>query len=220
MIFAEQYLTVLQRLLIEHAAELEMDYEPTRVDLARTIRAIFAAASVTGAADADLEDGEPDAERWLVYLLKNGLYNAQPPLVNEITRARELFAVLAPTFAHADFCPIDEWFHEDYGLTAAEQLTAGVAVSALTNAFDDEAGVGDRGLTAPPEWRGELASKAEQIATVLAGPLEWYAGIRRAGRQPGRDRVGAPAVPPPPVHPLRQRPVASHRAPNDRELAR
>ncbi|MCP9486439.1 MAG: hypothetical protein MSC30_11300 [Gaiellaceae bacterium MAG52_C11] len=52
MIFAEQYLTVLQRLLIEHAAELDMDYEPARVDLARTIRAIFAAASVTGAADA------------------------------------------------------------------------------------------------------------------------------------------------------------------------
>lgn len=174
VILAEQYLTVLQRLLIEHAAELDMDYEPTRVDLARTIRAIFAAASVTSAADADLEEGEPDAERWLVYLLKNGLYNAQPPLVNEITRARELFAVLAPTFEHADFCPIDEWFHEDYGLTAAEQLTAGVAVSALTNAFDDEAKVGDRSLTAPPEWRGELASKAEQIAAMLAGPPEWY----------------------------------------------
>jgi hypothetical protein len=174
VIFAEQYLTALQRLLIEHAAELDMEYEPTQVDLARTIRAIFAAASVTSAADGDLQEGDPDAERWLVYLLKNGLYNAQPPLVNEITRARELFAVLAPTFEHADFCPIDEWFREDYGLTAAEQHTAGVAASALANAFDDDAAIGDRSLTAPPEWRGELASKGEQIAAVLSAPRDWY----------------------------------------------
>jgi hypothetical protein len=138
VIFAEQYLTVLQRLLVEHAAELDMDYEPTQLDLLRTIRAIFAAASVTSSADADLQEGEPDAERWLVYLLKNGLYNARPPLVKEITRARELFAVLAPTFEHEDYCPIDDWFREDYGLTAAEQHTAGFAASALANAFNDK----------------------------------------------------------------------------------
>jgi hypothetical protein len=62
----------------------------------------------------DLQEDEPDAERWLVYLLKNGLYNARPPLVNEITRARELFAVLAPSFEHEDYCPIDDWFRKDY----------------------------------------------------------------------------------------------------------
>jgi hypothetical protein len=35
-------------------------------------------------------------------------------LVNEITRARELFAVLAPSFEHEDYCPIDDWFRKDY----------------------------------------------------------------------------------------------------------
>jgi hypothetical protein len=179
VIFAEQYLTVLQRLLVEHAAELDMDYEPTQLDLLRTIRAIFAAASVTSSADADLQEGEPDAERWLVYLLKNGLYNARPPLVKEITRARELFAVLAPTFEHEDYCPIDDWFREDYGLTAAEQHTAGFAASALANAFNDEADIGDRSLTAPPAWRGDLEPRAEQIAAVLTAPRDWYAGAFR-----------------------------------------
>jgi hypothetical protein len=174
VIFAEQYLTVLHRLLVEHAAELDMAYEPTQVDLLRTIRAIFAAASVTSAADADLQEGEPDAERWLVYLLKNGLYNARPPLVNEITRARELFAVLAPTFEHEDYCPIDDWFREDYELTADEQHTAGFAASALANAFNDEVEIGDRSLTAPPAWRGDLEAKGDQIAAVLTAARAWY----------------------------------------------
>jgi hypothetical protein len=175
VIFAEQYLTVLQRLLVEHAADLDMAYEPTDIDLRRTIRAIFASASVTSAADADLQQGHPDPERWLVYLMKNGLYNARPPLVNEITRARELFAVLAPTFEHEDYCPVDEWFREDYGLTAAEQHTAGFAASALASAFDDEAEVGGRSLMAPPAWRGDLESKITEIESVLTAPRDWYA---------------------------------------------
>jgi hypothetical protein len=83
-------------------------------------------------------------------LPKNGLYNARPPLVKEITRARELFAVLAPTFEHDDYCPIDEWFQEDYGLTAAEQHTAGFAASALAHAFNDEAETAEQSLIAPP----------------------------------------------------------------------
>lgn len=177
VIFAEQYLTVLQRLLVEHAAALDMEYEPTDVDLGRTIHAIFASASVTSAADADLQHGQPDPERWLVYLMKNGLYNARPPLVNEITRARELFAVLAPTFEHEDYCPIDHWFREDYGVTAAEQHTAGFAASALARAFDDEASIGDRSLMAPPAWRGDLAGKTNEIEGILTAPREWYTGV-------------------------------------------
>ena len=172
VIFAEQYLTVLQRLLVEHGAPLDMDYEPTDEDLTRAIRSIFAAATVTSSADADLQLGDPDAERWLVYLLKNGLYNARPLLVNEITRGRELFAVLAPTLEHDDFCPFDDWFREDYGLTAREQHTAGEALAALSHAFNDDVDVGQRSLIPRPQWRGELDGKDDEIEALLTAPRE------------------------------------------------
>lgn len=180
VIFAEQYLTALQRLLVEHALERNMAYEPTNTDLLRTIRAIFAAASVSSAADAHLQEGAPDAQDWLVYLLKNGLYNARPPLVNEITRARELFAVLAPTLAHDQYCPFDEWFESDVGLTAVEQHTAGFAASALAKAFDDEADISDRSLIPPPEWRGDFAGKSGEIEASLTGDREWFRGAFQA----------------------------------------
>jgi hypothetical protein len=175
VVFAEQYLTVLQRLLIQHAAALTMDYEPNGRDLLRLMAAIFASATVVSSADADLEAGEVDHERWLVYILKNGLYNAKPPLINEVTRSRELFAVLAPSFEeHEAFIPIDDWFREDYGLTAKEQVAAGESLSALSHAFADEVEIGDRSLFVSPQWRGDLEHKNAEIEALLSAPRSWF----------------------------------------------
>ena len=177
VVFAEQYLTVLQRLLVEQAEALTMDYEPNDLDLKRMIRALFAAATVTSSADADLKDLRVDAdpERWLIYTLKNGLYNARPNLVNEVTRARQLFGILAPDLQHDQFIPIDDWFREDYGLSAKEQLVAGFAAGALVQAFNDEVDVGERSLTAPPIWRGELEDRSAEIEAMLAATRDEYA---------------------------------------------
>jgi hypothetical protein len=176
VVFAEQYLTVLQRLLVEHADDLAMDYEPTDRDLLRLIAAIFAAATVTSAADADLQRGDVTPERWLLFTLKNGLYNVRPPLVNEVTRSREMFAVLAPQLAaHETFVPVDEWFVEDYGLTAKEQAVAGEALSALSQAFNDEAEISERSLFNAPQWRGDLEAKSSEIEALLSAEREDYA---------------------------------------------
>lgn len=175
VVFAEQYVTALQRLLIDHARPLDLGYEPTEWDLRSTVSAYFSTATIVSAADADLREGDVDATRWLVYWLKNGLYNARPVMVNEFTRARELFAVLAPQMGdHPEFCPIDEWFLEDYGLTAAEQHSAGFASYALSGAMQEDVGVGDRSLTAPPQWRGDLEAKAAQANELLSAPRAWY----------------------------------------------
>lgn len=85
-VFAEQYLTVLQRVLVEHAREATLADGATDDELRATIAAYFAAASVTSSADAHLQDGDPTPEEWLVYLIKNGSYNARPPNLNEFTR--------------------------------------------------------------------------------------------------------------------------------------
>jgi hypothetical protein len=176
VVFAEQYLTVLQRLLVEHAADLTMVYEPTDRDLMRLIAAIFASATVTSAADADLQQGDVTAERWLLFTVKNGLYNAKPPLVNEITRSREMFAVLAPQLVeHEAFVPIDDWFIDDYGLTAKEQAVAGEALSALSQAFNDEIEISERSLFGAPQWRGDLETKSTEIEALLSAERTAYA---------------------------------------------
>jgi hypothetical protein len=175
VVFAEQYVTTLQRLLIDHAQALDLEYEPTEWDLRSTVSAYFSTATIVSAADADLREGEVDAARWLVYWLKNGLYNARPVMVNELTRAREMFAVLAPKMVdHPAFCPIDDWFLDDYGLTAAEQHSAGFAAYSLSGALKENVGVGDRSLTAPPMWRGDLEGKATEANDLLSAPRAWY----------------------------------------------
>ena len=141
VVFAEQYVTALQRLLVEHARPLDLRYDPADWDLRSTVSAYFSTATVVSAADSDLQESDVDAIRWLVYWLKNGLYNTRPVMVNEFTRARELFAVLAPQLVdHPEYCPIDEWFVEDYGLTAAEQHSAGFAAYALSGAMREGVG--------------------------------------------------------------------------------
>lgn len=96
-------------------------------------------------------------------------------MVNEFTRAREMFAVIAPEMVnHPEFCPINEWFVDDYGLTAAEQHAAGFAAYSLSGALQENVGVGDRSLTAPPRWRGDLEARATQANDLLSAPRAWY----------------------------------------------
>jgi hypothetical protein len=175
VVFGEQYITTLERLLIDHARPLDLAYEPTEWDLRSTVSAYFSTATIVSAADADLREGEVDASRWLVYWLKNGLYNVRPVMVNELTRAREIFAVIAPEMVHdPEFCPIDVWFVDDYGLTAAEQHAAGFAAYVLSRALDENVGVGERSLMAPPRWLGDLEGKAAEANDLLSAPRPWY----------------------------------------------
>ena len=175
-VFAEQYLTVLQRMLVEHARDVTLAEEATEDELRATIAAYFAAASVTSSADAHLQRGEPTAEEWLVYLIKNGSYNVRPPNLNAFTRARELFVELpARLLDDNHYCPIDEWFAEDSGLDASEQHAVGFALYGLSGAMYDDVEPGDRSLVAPPFGDGPLADRARRIADLVSAPREWYA---------------------------------------------
>lgn len=175
VVFAEQYVTVLQRLLIERARPLGLSYAATDSDLRLTVSAYFSTATIVSSADRDLQEDDVNATRWLVYWLQNGLYNVRSVMVNEFTRARELFAVLAPRMTdHPEFCQIDQWFLEDYGLTSAEQHAAGFGAYVLSDAMKEDVGVGERSLTSAPEWRGDLQAKAEHANGLLSARREWY----------------------------------------------
>jgi hypothetical protein len=176
VVFAEQYLTVLQRILVQYARETTLAENVTEDELRATIAAYFAAASVTGAADAHLAEGEPTPEEWLVYLVKNGSYNERPTNLNVFTRARELFVSLPARLRHdSHYCPIDEWFREDLQLNAAEQHAVGFALYGLSGGIDEAVEPGDRSVVAPPFGEGPLADRQHAIAELLTAPREWYA---------------------------------------------
>lgn len=175
VVFAEQYLTVLQRILIQHARDATLADEATEDELRSTIAAYFAAASVTSAADAHLKAGDVTATEWLVYLTKNGSYNNRSPNVNAFTRARELFVNLPARLAHDNhYCSINDWFREDYGLDAGEQHAIGFALYALSGALDDDVRPGDRSVVAPPFGDGPLADRQQVIADLVSAPRAWY----------------------------------------------
>jgi hypothetical protein len=176
VIFAEQYLTVLQRVLTQHARDATLAEGVTEDELRATIAAYFAAASVTSAADAHLKEGEPTPEEWLVYLIKNGSYNNRAPNVNVFTRARELFVNLPGRLRDDNhYCPIDEWFRDDYQLDAAKQHAVGFALYALSGGIDEEVAPGDRSVVVPPFGDGPLADRQDAIADLVSAPRRWYA---------------------------------------------
>jgi hypothetical protein len=176
VVFAEQYLTVLQRMLVQHARDATLAEQATEDELRATIAAYFAAASVTSAADAHLKERDPTPEEWLVYLIKNGSYNNRSPNVNVFTRARELFVNLPARLADDNhYCPIDDWFREDYGLNAAEQHAVGFALYALSGGLEEELQPGNRSVVAPPFGDGPLADRQEAIADLVSAPRQWYA---------------------------------------------
>ncbi len=114
-------------MLVQHGRDATLAEDVTEDELRATIAAYFSAASVTSAADAHLKEGEPTPEEWLVYLIKNGSYNNRAPSMNVFTRARELFLNLPARLTDDNhYCPIDEWFSDDYQLDAAEQHAVGV----------------------------------------------------------------------------------------------
>jgi hypothetical protein len=174
-VFAEQYLTVLQRILVQHARDATLAQQASDEELRATIAAYFAAASVTSLADAHLKEGEPTPEEWLVYLVKNGSYNNRSPNVNVFTRARELFVNLPARLTDDHHhCPIDEWFREDYRLDAAEQHAVGFALYAVSGSIDEEVEPGERSVVGPPFADGPLAERADAIADLVSAPRQWY----------------------------------------------
>ncbi len=107
VVFAEQYVTALQRLLVEHAIARRHDQGASEPELRLVVASYFATATVVSAADEHLQQADPATDEWLAHLLKNGVYNTKPNVANTLTRYHELIDVLPPAFErHPQFCPL------------------------------------------------------------------------------------------------------------------
>lgn len=174
-VLAEQHLTLLQRLLVDHAREATLDTDPTLDDAAGLVQAIFSANSVANSFSHHLTERDLAEDEWLVYLLQNAVFNGRQSLLNAATRARRLFVELPPLVDTVNSSPLDEWFLEDYGLTAAEQHAAGFALLAVSGALNENAPLGDRGLVGPVFASTPLAGKQRELEAALSADRDWYA---------------------------------------------
>jgi hypothetical protein len=96
--------------------------------------------------------------------------------LNAFTRAHELFVEL-PARLRDDvhFCPIDDWFREDYGLTAAEQVAVGFGIATVTEALDPDVAPAERRVVLAPIGEGMLADRVDAVTELVSAPREWYA---------------------------------------------
>lgn len=177
LVFSEQNLTALQRLLVLHARDDAGVNDITPVEIERAKRALLAVPSVVEAAETRLRyEAQLNEEAAWAYTMQNGAYNNTEPPLNRLVRTYMQFVeIFEATRNHADFCPLDEWFAADYGLSAVEQYAAGYGLHAASHALDETRNLPGRGVVDPPTNSALFRDKREQIEQLLIGTRDWYA---------------------------------------------
>lgn len=138
VIFSPQALTLLLRLLIEHARD-----EPLRELQQDEIRLVQ--DSVLGAHSAlesSLDEmGLPTRDAMMAYELQAATFFRRGQPLEEMARQHELLRLATDDdrLQHSvNRVPVADWLAE-YGATAEQQWTLGFGLSAITHAFDDDA---------------------------------------------------------------------------------
>jgi hypothetical protein len=159
LIFNEQHLAVLTRLLLVHGAGGEAGTDLTDDEIDALLIALLAVGGLV-ARYSDPEAPE-DPMGWVPWLVRSGLYFDRSNLGNEQGRARALFGHVA---AEADpngvnYCDVAVWSREDLA-SPAEQTGFGYAVAAFTKALDEDAPTSERFIAVVPDGllQGSLPS--------------------------------------------------------------
>jgi hypothetical protein len=164
LIFNEQHLTVLMRMLITSSSPSEGHLrELTDEEVERILMALVGVATPVQDAGDSVREGERPAG-WVPLLVRSGLYFDKSNLGSDQGRAHALFVNLFKR-ANSDghrWCDLETWMKEDLA-SFHEQLGFGFALGAWTKALDDEADLPARKITVPRD--GLLADQLEP-ATV------------------------------------------------------
>jgi hypothetical protein len=150
------------------------DIPPADVVLAK--RALLAVPSVVEAAEVRLRDeAQLNEDTVWAYTMQNGAYNNTEPPLNQLVRGYLLFVeIFEETRNHEDFCPLDNWFAADYGLSVVEQYAAGWGLHAAARLIDETPNLPGRGVVDPPANSALFRDKREQIYGLLIGTRDWY----------------------------------------------
>jgi hypothetical protein len=186
-VFPPQHITALQRLLVLHGRDGPLEDAGRGQEQVIFNRIFLAMASLSDDRGLGPIEEEGTRERWLAYLIQNGTYNTQDAPMETLTRPQTLFLETAAELRnHQDFCPVDEWCIEDYGLSISEQHTLGFATLATANIMTESLGLDDRSLLGPDfftDLAGRLGRDPDRVLEIITAPRSWYAERFAEGEQ-------------------------------------
>jgi hypothetical protein len=137
-VFAEQNIYALMQLLIDRAKPrcLGEETDPSEPEILS--RSLLAATAISDTGLEDLGKEFADGETWLPYLIQLSAYYSHPQLMEEMTRAGLMLDIARSPAAERfeSYCPIDEWYEQELGLSATEQDRLMMAFAATCDAFD------------------------------------------------------------------------------------
>ena len=169
LIFNEQHLTVLMRLLITGPASAgDGMRELTDEEVDTLLMALVGVATPIAEAGNSTSDPAQPTD-WVPFLVRSGLYFDKSNLGSDQGRAHALFVDL---FGQADstghrWCDLAGWMAKDLA-SLQEQLGFGYAMGAWTKALDDDGTLVERKIAVVPD--GLLAERlpAETTAKLVA----------------------------------------------------
>jgi hypothetical protein len=188
LVFDQRHLTVLQRLLVEHApestAEILSDHE--RAVLLFCLLAVGDVLPEWSPPDLD-ENGDYDTTAWTIYAVQRGAYYNTPELYEAIVRAHTMLAQIArePDLAgHHQHCQLKRWANEDCGASLSDQLASGFALAVGTRILDPRLTLAQRPVTIQAGVLRETpfaARESEIFTAVSATHQQLQAAFTKAG---------------------------------------
>jgi hypothetical protein len=151
LVFDERHLTVLQRLLVEHARETPTEAlsEHERAVLLYCLLAIGDALPEWSPPNID-GYGDYDTTAWTIYAVQCGAYYNRPELYEAIVRTHTMLVGIAgepDLLTHHRYCPLEEWASEDCGARLSDQLASGFALAIGTRILDPRPRLAERPVT-------------------------------------------------------------------------
>jgi hypothetical protein len=177
LVFDERYITVLQRLLVEHAAPTAAAERLTAQEGSILLSSLLAIPGIvtSRAPDEPPTPGTDDEQLddWTAFVVQGGAYYEKPDLGDALARAYAVYCDLArgqEVAEHVDACPLDEWMASDHQVGISEQLATGFAAAIVSKAAEVDLGLSGRMVALEPGWLGAgiLGEREDQLTTGLA----------------------------------------------------
>lgn len=177
VIFNEQHLTILMRLLLVHGADGEAHVDLTDRQVDALLIAMLAVGGLT-ARHGDPERSGDEPLGWVPWLVRSGLYFDRSNLGSDQGRARALFVDLAGEAPSdgADWCDLAAWAADDL-VGVEKQFAYGYAMGAFSKGFDEDVPTTKRFIGIVPDGllAGNLDDEhVQKLITVSSANREDY----------------------------------------------
>ncbi len=177
VLFNEQHLTILTRLLLIHGAEGDAKVDMTGEQVNALLTAMLAVGGLT-ARHADPEASGEKPMGWVPWMVRSGLYFDRSNLGSDQARARALFVDVAagadPSGAH--WCDVGAWAAEDLA-PVERQFGYGFSMGAFSKALFPDVETTDRfvGIVADGLLADNMgAAQVERLVSASSSTRQEY----------------------------------------------